>query len=125
MTRRTTRTILAAACVAALGYAAASVPAPVRSVSAEPAKADKDPLPSWKDGKTKQAVLKYVADVTTNGGPKFVPPEERIATFDNDGTLWCEHPVVQMAFIMDRLKELVEKKPELKEKPSVAAALKG
>jgi hypothetical protein len=125
MTRRATRTILAVACAAVLSYAAASVPGPVRPVSAEPAKPVRDPLQSWKDGKTKQAILKFVADVTTKAGPKYVPPEERIATFDNDGTLWCEHPLVQLAFVIDRLKEMTDKKPELRDKPAVAAALKG
>ncbi|MGB7159540.1 MAG: haloacid dehalogenase-like hydrolase [Tepidisphaeraceae bacterium] len=84
-----------------------------------------DPLPSWKDGKTKQAILTFVADVTKEGGPKYVPPEERVATFDQDGTLWCEQPIVQFAFVKDRLNEMVQQKPELRDNPTVAAALKG
>jgi len=51
-----------------------------------------DPLPSWQDGATKTAIMEFVAKVTQEGGPDFVPPAERIATFDNDGTLWAEQP---------------------------------
>ena len=51
-----------------------------------------DPLPSWNDGPTKQAIIEFVKATTTQGSPQFVPPEERIATFDQDGTLWVEHP---------------------------------
>ena len=52
-----------------------------------------DPLPSWNDGAAKTAILAFVKDTTTQGSPKFVPPTERIATFDQDGTLWVEHPI--------------------------------
>ena len=52
-----------------------------------------DPLPSWNEGKTKQAIIQFVEDVTQEGGPHYVPPEARIATFDNDGTLWVEYPM--------------------------------
>ena len=65
------------------------------------------PLPSWNDGAAKSAILDFVARVTKEGGPDFVPPAERIATFDNDGTLWCEQPMqVQVFFVIDRVKEL-------------------
>jgi len=84
-----------------------------------------DPLPSWNDGPTKQAIVSFVEKVTKDGSPGFVPVAERVATFDNDGTLWCEHPVVQLAFAIDRLKVLVDKQPQLREKPAVAAALTG
>ena len=58
-----------------------------------------DPLPSWNEGPAKAAIMKFVAEVTTPGTPNFVPPHERIATFDNDGTLWCEMPIyTQCAF---------------------------
>jgi hypothetical protein len=74
-----------------------------------------DPLPSWKDGPTKQAILTFVEIVTTPGTPNFVPPAERIATFDNDGTLWTEHPMyTQLAFALDRVKALAPKHPEWK-----------
>ncbi|WP_254511463.1 HAD family hydrolase [Anatilimnocola floriformis] len=84
-----------------------------------------DPLPSWNDGPTKQAMVAFVEKVTKEGSPGFVPVAERIATFDNDGTLWCEHPVVQLVFAIDQLKVLVDKQPQLREKPAVAAALTG
>lgn len=84
-----------------------------------------DPLPSWNDGATKQAIVSFVEKVTKEGSAGFVPVAERVATFDNDGTLWCEHPVVQLAFAIDRLKVLVAKQPQLREKPAVAAALTG
>jgi hypothetical protein len=65
------------------------------------------PLASWNAGAAKQAIIAFVAAVTKQGSPEFVPPGERIATFDNDGTLWCEQPIyVQFAFVLDRLKEL-------------------
>jgi len=57
-----------------------------------------DPLPSWNDGKTKQSITEFVAKVTKEGSPDFVPPEQRIATFDNDGTLWCEQPMYFQLF---------------------------
>lgn len=62
------------------------------------ARAQTDPLPSWNDGTSKRAIIEFVARVTRQGGPDFVPPDTRIATFDNDGTLWVEHPMyVQLA----------------------------
>jgi hypothetical protein len=60
--------------------------------AAVPAKAQTDPLPSWNDGAAKQAIITFVKDTTTQGSPKVVPAEDRIATFDQDGTLWVEHP---------------------------------
>jgi hypothetical protein len=56
--------------------------------------AQTDPLPSWNEGPAKRAIVSFVKDTTTQGSPKFVPPAERIATFDQDGTLWVEHPNV-------------------------------
>ena len=71
------------------------------------------PLPSWNDGATKQAILNFVTAITRKGSPDFVPPAERIATFDNDGTLWVEHPMyVQMAFALDRVKAMAPLHPE-------------
>ena len=85
-----------------------------------------DPLPSWNDGPAKKAILDFVAKVTTEGGPDFVPPPERIATFDNDGTLWCEQPVyVQGFFVLDRVKELAARDPGLTDKPPLRAILEG
>jgi hypothetical protein len=72
-----------------------------------------DPLPSWNDTAPKKAILAFVAKVTADGTPDFVPAEQRIATFDNDGTLWVEQPMyVQLAFIMDRVKQLALEHPE-------------
>jgi hypothetical protein len=85
-----------------------------------------DPLPSWNDGKAKQSILDFVAKVTTPGSPDFVPFAERIATFDNDGTLWCEQPVpVQLYFALDRVKTLAPQHPEWKTKEPFASLLKG
>ena len=76
-----------------------------------------DPLPSWNDGPAKKAILDFVAKVTKEGGTDFVPVAERIATFDNDGTLWCEQPIpVQLYFAIDRIKALAPKHPEWKDK---------
>jgi phosphoserine phosphatase len=85
-----------------------------------------DPLPSWNDGTAKQTIMNFVATVTREGSPDFVPPAQRIATFDNDGTLWCEHPMyVQMAFALDRVKALAPMHPEWKDKQPFQAALDG
>ena len=73
-----------------------------------------DPLPSWNDGPNKQAIVDFVKATTEQGGAKFVPPGERIATFDQDGTLWVEHPVYsQLIYCLDRVGPLVKAKPEL------------
>jgi phosphoglycolate phosphatase-like HAD superfamily hydrolase len=93
---------------------------------AGPAHAQSDPLPSWNDGAVKKSITDFVARVTTQGGADFVPPAERIATFDNDGTLWCEQPVYfQVAFAFDRLKALSAQHPELKETQPFKAVLDG
>jgi phosphoglycolate phosphatase-like HAD superfamily hydrolase len=76
--------------------------------------AQTDPLPSWNDGAAKQAIVAFVKDTTTQGSPKFVPPEERIATFDQDGTLWVEHPMYSFVmYALDRVPALAKAKPEL------------
>ena len=78
------------------------------------AQAQTDPLPSWNDGAAKQAIVTFVKDTTTQGSPKFVPPGERIATFDQDGTLWVEHPMYsQVMYILESVPALVKAKPEL------------
>jgi phosphoglycolate phosphatase-like HAD superfamily hydrolase len=75
-----------------------------------------DPLPSWNDGPAKQSITDFVAKVTKDGSPDFVPVPERIATFDNDGTLWCEKPLpVQLFFALDRVKALAPQHPEWKD----------
>jgi len=85
-----------------------------------------DPLPSWNDGETKQSILAFVDTVTTPGSADFVPPSERVATFDNDGTLWAEQPMYfQLLFALDRVKALAPKHPEWKDKEPFASLLKG
>ncbi len=85
-----------------------------------------DPLPSWNDGPTRQAILAFVARVTKEGSPDFVPLPERIAVFDNDGTLWPENPMpFQAAFAVDELRRRVATRPELASDPMVQAALDG
>jgi hypothetical protein len=72
-----------------------------------------DPLPSWNDGPAKQAIVGFVDRVTTEGSPDFLKLPERIAVFDNDGTLWCEQPLyVQLAFVVDRIKTMAPDHPE-------------
>jgi hypothetical protein len=106
------RTIRAAALFTALATAAPAFAA--------------DPLPSWNDGPHKKAILDFVSRVTKEGGPDFVPVPDRIATFDNDGTLWTEQPVpVQVAFALDRVKTLAPKHPEWKDKQPFKAVLDG
>jgi len=81
-------------------------------------------LDSWNDGAAKSAIVDFVAHVTKEGGADYVPPAERVATFDNDGTLWCEQPFqVQVFFLMDRVKELAAKDPALKERQPFKALL--
>jgi hypothetical protein len=85
-----------------------------------------DPLPSWNNQPTKQEIISFVDKVTKEGSPAFVPPAERIATFDNDGTLWCEQPLpVQLYFTLDRVKALAPQHPEWKTKEPFASLLKG
>ena len=87
--------------------------------------AAQDPLPSWNDGTPKKAITSFVAKVTT-AGEDFVPPAERIAVFDNDGTLWAEQPMYfQAFFIFDRIKALAPQHPEWKDKEPFASVLKG
>lgn len=90
------------------------------------AAAQVDPLPSWNNGAAKQAIVAFVKETTDKGDSKFVPPAERIAVFDNDGTLWPENPMpFQLAFALDGLKAMVAQKPELKQDPMVQAVLAG
>jgi haloacid dehalogenase-like hydrolase len=85
-----------------------------------------DALPSWNDGKAKQSIVSFVERVTTPGSPDFVPVAERIAVFDNDGTLWCEQPMpVQLHFALDRVKALAPQHPEWKDQEPFASLLKG
>jgi len=85
-----------------------------------------DPLPSWNDGKAKQSIITFVEKVTKPGSPDFVPAPERIAVFDNDGTLWSEQPMpVQLYFAVDRVKALAPQHPDWQTKEPFASLLKG
>ncbi|HWM32481.1 MAG TPA: HAD family hydrolase [Methyloceanibacter sp.] len=85
-----------------------------------------DPLPSWNEGPTKQSIIDFVTQVTTEGSPDFVAPQERIATFDNDGTLWVEQPIyTQFAFAIDRVKATANENPDWKTKQPFKAVLDG
>ena len=83
-------------------------------------------MPAWNDGPAKKAIVEFVEKVTAKGSRDFVPEPERIATFDNDGTLWAEQPLYfQLAFALDRVKVLAPQHPEWKEKEPFASLLKG
>jgi len=85
-----------------------------------------DPLASWNDGPAKQTIVDFVHATTDQGSPKFVPPEDRIATFDQDGTLWVEHPIYsQVMYCLDRVPAVVELKPALKKFESFKTVLSG
>lgn len=108
-----TRTVIAGALVSVLAFTAACARAA-------------DPLPSWNDGAAKKSIVAFVEKVTKQGSSEFVPSAERIATFDNDGTLWSEQPLYfQAIFIFDRIKELAPQHPEWKDKEPFASVLKG
>jgi phosphoglycolate phosphatase-like HAD superfamily hydrolase len=84
------------------------------------------PLASWNDGPAKQAIIDFVRATTEQGSPKFVPPEARIATFDQDGTLWVEHPIYsQVVYCLDRVPAVVEKDPKLKDVEPFKTVLSG
>jgi phosphoglycolate phosphatase-like HAD superfamily hydrolase len=83
-------------------------------------------LPSWNDGPVKRAVIEFVERVTRHGDADCIPPEDRIAVFDDDGTLWVEQPIcVQLAFALDRIRTLAPQHPEWKETPPFKAVLEG
>src|SRR5215469_12173990 len=84
------------------------------------------PLASWNEGPTKQAILDFVRATTDQASPKFVPPEDRIATFDQDGTLWVEHPIyTQVVYCLQRVPAVVAQKLELKNREPFRTALSG
>ena len=85
-----------------------------------------DPLPSWNDGAAKKAVLEFVRVTTDKDGRQYVPPEQRVATFDQDGTLWVEHPMyTQVVYCLERVPAVVKEKPELKDKEPFKTVLSG
>src|SRR5438132_5295269 len=109
-----TKNLVAAALAAALAF------------TTTVAGAASDPLPSWNDTAPKKAIVGFVERVTKEGSSDFVPVAERIATFDNDGTLWCEQPLYfQFLFAIDRVKALAPQHPEWKTKEPFASLLKG
>jgi phosphoglycolate phosphatase-like HAD superfamily hydrolase len=90
------------------------------------AQGQSDPLPSWNDGDAKRAILDFVKCAINKDCPEFIPPAERIAVFDNDGTLWSEQPIYfQLAFAIDRVKALAPQHPEWKDKEPFSLVLKG
>jgi phosphoglycolate phosphatase-like HAD superfamily hydrolase len=109
------RTISRRAVLSALA-ALPTVSSPLfRVASRAQAAAPDDPLPSWNEGPARQAIITFVKEATDQASPKFVPVAERIATFDQDGTLWVEHPIyTQVVYCLDRVPAVVAKKPELK-----------
>lgn len=95
-------------------------------LAAIPAAAQTDPLPSWNEGPAKQALLKFAQATTDPSSPSFVAPPDRIATFDQDGTLWVEHPMYsQVVYCLDRVPALVKEKPELADVEPFKTVLSG
>ena len=110
----TRRAVLTVAAGAAAGFASCI------------AAAQTDPLPSWNEGATKKSITDFVARVTTQGGAEFVPPAERIATFDNDGCLWAEQPIYfQFQFAFDRVKAMAAQHPEWQQQEPFRSFLAG
>ena len=102
---------------------------PQRGGHAKPrraANAESDPLPSWNAGPAKDAIVKFIHATTDAASPNFVPLADRIATFDQDGTLWVEHPIyTQLVFAFDRVPQVVKERPELADEPAFKAVLSG
>ncbi len=116
-----TLVVLAAGC----GSPPASTPAPA-TTAAPAAPAAAPVLPSWNDSESKEAIVRFVTGVTLEGGPDFVAPAERIAVFDNDGTLWSEKPLpFQLLFALDQVKAMATDHPEWKTRQPFASVLKG
>lgn len=90
------------------------------------AQAQDDPLPSWNDGPAKRAIIQFVKDTTDKSGPKYVPPGDRIAAFDQDGTLWVEHPMyTQVIYCLERVTAIAKEKPKLKDVEPFKTVLSG
>ncbi|MDB5379993.1 MAG: haloacid dehalogenase [Rubritepida sp.] len=88
--------------------------------------AQRDPLPSWRDGPTKRAIFALIRQSVRLGTPDFIPPAERVAVFDNDGTLWVEQPIyTQLSFALDRLRTMAQQDPSLAERQPFKAAIEG
>ena len=112
---------------AAVWFGTSTAPAPQQQAPAVAAlpPAQVDPLPSWNDGATKRAILDFMAAVTREGTKTFVPVPERVAVFDHDGTLVCEQPLVHGLFLIDRVRALVQRQPELAHEEPFATLLTG
>lgn len=109
-----------------LGCAAETLRGDDAAAETTKAPARQTALSSWNDVASKRAIVDFVMRVTTEGGPDYVPPERRIATFDNDGTLWGEQPMyVEMVFALDRIKTLAPVHPQWQERPALKAAIDG
>ena len=105
---------------------ALAVPAALTNSGANPGEVlPVDPLPSWNEGKTKQAIVNFLAAVTAEGTATYVPPDERIAVFDHDGTLVCEKPIVHGMFLLEHIRQLAQQRPELAHKEPYATLLTG
>lgn len=114
--------VLTTAAGSLLTLAMMSPLAPAMASQASPA-GSAQPLPSWRDGATRSRILAFIASVSQPGGESYLPPEERIAVFDNDGTLWSEQPMyVQLAFAIERARAMVAQQPGLAVNPIIAAA---
>jgi len=108
------------------GCAGNKTEVPVTSTDTTTTKGATDPLPSWNDGQTKTAITQFVERVTKAGGADFIAEKDRIATFDNDGTLWSEQPLYfQFIFMLDRVKAMAPQHPEWKTKEPYKTLLKG
>ena len=109
-----------------LGILTAAVALAAAVGSTPLAQAQTDPLPSWNDGAAKQAIVRFVQETTDKSSSKFVPPEKRVATFDQDGTLWVEQPMyTQVMYCLDRVPAVVKAKPELKNVEPFKTVLSG
>jgi phosphoglycolate phosphatase-like HAD superfamily hydrolase len=123
--RHALRALLLAPLIAA-GSLLAGCSLPLDSAGPSAAPSGVDPLPSWNAGPARQSIVDFVARVTRPGSPEFVPPAERIAVFDNDGTLWAERPVYfQLLFAIDRVKAMAPQRPEWQRREPFASLLKG
>ncbi|WP_392388514.1 MULTISPECIES: HAD family hydrolase [Cupriavidus] len=115
---------LAASGVGLGGCSTAPVDPSAKSTSASASAPQADALPSWRDGPAKQAIVKFVSDVTRQGSPTYVPPEQRVAAFDNDGTLWSEQPLYfQFFFLLDQVRAAAPQHPEWRNNPAFKALM--
>jgi phosphoserine phosphatase len=119
--------VIALVALVAAGCAERTPPATAAAGAAQqPVAVAVDPLPSWNEGAAKGALLAFVARVTREGDADYVPAPERIATFDNDGTLWSEQPIyTQLAFALDRVRDLAPQHPEWRSREPFKSVLAG